>query len=371
MFTLKDGSKKTFINAQIVRIDLLPTPTNNTSPYIQTELTDGSIFRCSNFIIDKTKVILTLKTDSVPSDFSKTKTPFMVQANSGEVLSILRDGQDSLNQLNFKGILGKALKQRRDVLILAKGTGNNRTLSWLPGTFGEGSLDKENGDKIPFLNETGKEQKLFQNRIHGIIWNPGNRPSPPPTICQISDIFGNNIYAQDILFKNKEVALLTVSGVKMSYPSISMIQRIDYSSSSLKYLSDLEPIEIEQDNNNPYVRDKNLDHEKMHMFNVVYEKGLAIHARTVLAYDIGGNYRELKGIVGVDDAFAVDSVVVLMIEADNKQIFKKLVRKSDKPFEIRLDILNVKQLRIIVESENADQPDIGNQINLAEIKVTK
>jgi hypothetical protein len=70
----------------------------------------------------------------------------------------------------------------------------------------------------------------------------------------------------------------------------------------------------------------------------------------------------------VDDCVEGDSKVILTIEADFKPVLREVVRKSDPPKRLNLSMLNVKELRITVESEFLD---LGNQVNLVDAKVMK
>ena len=56
------------------------------------------------------------------------------------------------------------------------------------------------------------------------------------------------------------------------------------------------------------------------------------------------------------------------IEADFKPVFKQVIKKGDPPKPLNLTVLNVKELRITVES---DFLDLGNQIDLADAKLLK
>ena len=101
----------------------------------------------------------------------------------------------------------------------------------------------------------------------------------------------------------------------------------------------------------------------------LFAKGLSVHAYTELVYDISGEYKEFKAILGVDPKVPGDSHVKVTIEGDGKELFSGEINRKDEPRPLTLDIKNVKQLRIVVAS--AGLLDLGNHVCLADAKVSK
>jgi NPCBM/NEW2 domain len=172
----------------------------------------------------------------------------------------------------------------------------------------------------------------------------------------------------------------TVAGAKANFPFKSFT-RWDFSKGKLTYLSDLEPRPTESSNVNfieHYRRDKNLDGEPIRLPQKnedgvpalhLFPKGLSMHAYTELQYDIGGEYKEFKAILGVDPKVQGDSRVKITIEGDGKELFNAEISRKDEPRPITLDVRNVKLLRIVVASTGL--LDLGNHVCLADAKVSK
>ena len=74
--------------------------------------------------------------------------------------------------------------------------------------------------------------------------------------------------------------------------------------------------------------------------------------------------------IGIHDQFGTNSTEAkVTIEADGRAIFSETVKRKDKPKGVTLDIKNVQQLRILVES---DSPFFnGSQAVLADARVQK
>jgi hypothetical protein len=175
-------------------------------------------------------------------------------------------------------------------------------------------------------------------------------------------------------------SITTVTGAKADFP-LKSFTRWDFSKGKLTYLSDLEAKPSETSNVNfveHYRRDKNLDGEPIRLPQKnqdgvtalqLFPKGLSLHAYTELLYDIGGEYKEFKAVLGVDPKVQGDSHVKVTIEGDGKELFAGEISRKDDPKPLTLDIKNVKQLRIVVASTGL--LDLGNHVCLADAKVSK
>lgn len=353
VFKTASGSQ-TFEVTKINAIDV--TPAKDPAPgtkWIEVELLDGSQFRCSDFKIKSKTAVLTLLGSGQ-----------VIEIPASTMLYMIRDISDAKMKQAFRDILSK--RGKRDIWIVAK----NESLDGLLGTFGDGD---PKGETITFETETNPEKLNIQlNRVYGMIFNPP-AIQVAQTVCKVIDAGKNLMYAKAITIgENKTYTVESVTGVKIEYPSVNSLSKLDFSAGSLLYLSNADPVKVEQSSTEgvpePFRRDRNLDNTPLMINKVKYAKGLALHSRTVLTYDLGGKYKLFQAIAGVDDCVEGESKVTLTIEADFKPIFKEVITKRDKPKVLSLAMLNVKELRITVES---DFLDLGNQVNLVDAKVLK
>jgi hypothetical protein len=368
-FKPTSGAEKFYSNNEIVTVDMGIAPKDpGSGKFIAVELTDGTIFNCSDFKIKGTTAYLTL--------LAPEKKERTIQLPTTSIYTMLREAQETLNVLEFKKRLNELRGQRRDIYMFARGEGANRKLTALTGTFGEGSVDPEMNDKLKFTTDNGKEQMLFQKAVHGLMFSQVANENPPQAVCRVVDVQRNTLLAQSIAIRDSKVFVKTVSGVDVEFPSIELISRFEYSTGALKFLSELKPTNVVRTDNSesPFasvVFDKNLDDKTLSISGNKYEKGLSIHAGTALTWTINGDFRRLKGILGVDDEFEIASSVKIIIEADGREVFKQTVKKKDKPVEVNLDVTNVKLLRVVVEADDPSGSDLGHQVNFVDAKVTK
>ncbi len=126
-----------------------------------------------------------------------------------------------------------------------------------------------------------------------------------------------------------------------------------------------------------YRRDRNLDNGPLQLTVTVdgraesqtFAKGLALHATTEIVYDIGGQYKEFKALVGVDPAVGGESQVRLTVVGDGRELFAADIRRGDDVRKLTCDVKNVRELRVTVRP--AGFLDLGNHVNLADARLIK
>lgn len=327
--------------------------------YDEIELTDGSLLRCKQFSIPGKKVAVTLAAEDSPS-LPRIELPLTA------VFSILRNAHDAATRDEWNRML--ATRGKRDLYVIRTAEGMN----FLPGTLIEGN---EVGDVVTFEKEDGERTPLRLSRATGgLVFNQPPQANRPPTLCKVLDIYGNVLYAATIRFEGSTVQILTVSGATFTYPSTQGLAKLDYAQGNILYLSDLQP-EVDAPEADPFeprltwMRDKNQLHDPLRLNGQSFAKGLWVAADTILTFPIGGDYREFKAIVGADETITNGSTAMrLTIEGDGRILFRDVIKRTEKPKPLNLNVKGMKTLRIIVE---ADAPYNGNQLVLAEARVQK
>lgn len=318
--------------------------------YVDVELVDGSQFHCSSFALKNKEVALKLMSGQ------DVKLPLSAVAH------MLNDAHDANTRTEWQKLIAK--QGNRDLLAIKKGD----VVNGLEGTLGEGD---DKGETIGFeLNDRKVPVRL--ERVHGMSFFRKLEPGADP-LCKVTDTSRNVLVAAAVEQTAAGFTVTTKSGVKVEYTA-ALLAKLDFSKGKLTYLSDLEPArKVEKsalDGINHYRRDKNVDGGPLRLGGQTYSKGLALQAYTELVYDIGGEYKEFKAVLGIDDQVGGDSNVKVVIEGDNRELFKgELNRKDKKAIPLVVDVKNVKLLRIVVTSANV--LDLGDHVDLADAKVSK
>ena len=91
----------------------------------------------------------------------------------------------------------------------------------------------------------------------------------------------------------------------------------------------------------------------------VYERGLGVHSRTELTFDIGGDYEMFVATIGIDDSVRPRGSVVFRVIGDGRVMYESgIVTGKDESFDIRVDVSDMQTLRLIV--------DFGEGLDLAD-----
>lgn len=351
----KGGDKIVTPLAQIVQIDFGPpgkVPAE--AKFTDVELTDGSILHCSQFTLKEKTVELTLLTGQ------------KVTLSLSAVGNILNEAQVADNRKDWNDRLAK--KRRRDVLAVIR----DGVINPLEGTLGAGDAE---GKTIEFTLATGRKANVPLANLHGLIFQRGPDPTAAPVICKLHDSYKNTLFVSGLAVTPMGLVATTPAGAKIDYTTTSL-SRLDFSRDKLVYLSDLEPSRVNETSTEERIehfrKDKNLDDGPIRLAGVPYPKGVSLHATTELEYDLKGEFRELKAIVGIDDLVGgIDGPTTLKIEGDGKELFSLTMNRKDKDRArpLTLNIKDVQKLKITVAS--GDLLDLGKHLTLADAKVSK
>jgi hypothetical protein len=342
---------------QVLVLELAPAPAKLSGvKYIDVELTDGSLLHCAQVGFKGKEVTLTLVSGQV------------LKAPLEAITYVVNDAQEEKTQQEWKEQIAK--KRSSDVLA----TRREGELQTFKGTFGEADAA---GKEIQFdLNSKGAPRGVPLERLYGMLFLRQPDPKAPPTLCKLYDTQTNVVMMAAADVNANGFTISTPSGVKIEYTK-ALVARFDYSRDKVKYLSDMEPVKVVQTSTQgdpePYRRDKNLDGVAgLRLGGKHYNKGLAVHAYTLLEYQLDGEYREFTALLGIDENVGgSDGQTIVKIEGDGKELASETVSRKDKdlPRKIQRSVAGVQRLRIVVQSP--DILDLGKHVDLADAKVSK
>ncbi len=336
---------------QILQLILQSAPSAKMpDKYTDVELIDGTILHCSSFALKGKNAELTVLPD--------LKLTIPMRALS----YILTDAQDPANRKDWAVATGERTKSDRYFVR------RNNRLDGLEGTFGDASAD---GKQIDFTDAEGRKRPLPIERLVAFLFNNRLEGNIPTTACRVKDAYNNVVVAHQAVLKGEKLSITTVAGATVEYPSLKSVAMLDYSKDKIVYLSDMKPAAEEKDFDElsvMYSKDLNLDNQQINLEGKPFHKGLVLHPPLVLTYDIGGEYKEFKAVIGVDVSVQTPSHVRLIFEADGRKLFETEVNVKDHPRPITLDIKKVHRFKVRVLPEGFPY---GHQVTLADAKVTK
>ncbi|MFM8271096.1 MAG: NPCBM/NEW2 domain-containing protein [Gemmata sp.] len=367
--TFSSGDSKLQISARdIVVVDLgnkVAAPPKEAS-LSEIELTDGSTFRCTKFVLKGKQFEADLTPGPAGVDLPKVEMPMSA------VFSVMKKADDLKVREAWKKML--ATRGKRDLYVIATETG----FTFRQGTILAGGADEKARPVVNFESDTGAKDELQLSRAAGLVFYQPQPASIPVTLCKVTDVYGNALTATSISLTMEGVTVVTVAGATVWYPSAAALVRLDYALGNVAYLSDLDPqlevpeVPAEEKRLNPtvpYLKDRSLANEQIKLDNLTFPKGVCIAPDTVATFNLNSEYTQFKATVGIDENGAnATSAARVTVEADGQVLFSELVKRKDKPKGLVLAVKGVKQLRIIVE---ADTPLNGNYVTLADARVQK
>lgn len=143
----------------------------------------------------------------------------------------------------------------------------------------------------------------------------------------------------------------------------------------VQYVSDLKPAAYRH---TPYVglgwpwrRDLSVGGQPLLLGGRRHAKGLGVHSRCELTYELEGGFRRFEATVGIDDETAGSGSVVFRVLVDGEQRFASpIVRGGDAPIELMpIDVVDAQQLTLIVEF--ADHGDVQDHADWADARLVK
>jgi hypothetical protein len=334
--------------------------------YTDVMLNDGTLLHCSQVALKGKQADVTV----LPS--LSLKLPVSA------ISYVLNDAQDANVQKNWKACLAsKTFAEKRKHKYDMLATMRAGTFVDLYGTLGDGD---DKGEKIPFELESGTKANPTIARIVGLSFLRTTDGSLPDTACTVEDTHKNQLLAAKLTVADGKCQVTTLGGVVIEYPDLKLLFNLDYRKGRLDYLSEMTPVSVEvsssEDRIDKYIRDKNLDGGPIRLFSKTrsdlaktpYKKGLVLLSKTVLVYNLNGDYQKFEAVVGVDALVNQETNATLTIEGDGNRLLSVNVGYTDEPKEIRVPIKGVRQLKITVGSELLD---LGNHVVLADARVSK
>jgi hypothetical protein len=245
----------------------------------------------------------------------------------------------------------------------------------------EGVLGDVTDDKVHFTYD-GQALPVDRAKVEGLLYfHPAGRELPLP-LCRVDDAAGSRWNAKSVALTETSIQLTSTSGVKFDLP-LERWQGLDYSAGKIVYLSDLEPENVEFTNAYGATgaganlsklfaprSDRSFSGEPLAFAGKTYEKGLALHSRTLIEYRVAGKYSKFLALGAIDEKVRPAGDVKLVVSLDGKVLGEHRISGKDaQPVAIEYDITSGRKLSLLVDYGAA--LDIGDRLHLLNARVTK
>ncbi len=213
----------------------------------------------------------------------------------------------------------------------------------------------------------GRTVPMRPEATYAVVFGGGlAAASEAPYLLTLQD--GSRLAAAITKADASAFALLLLGRIPVRLP-VGEVATIVVRSDRITFASDLTPTAAVDESLLgtpwPYRRDRAVSNRPLRLAGVEYARGLGVHSRSELAYDLGGRYAQFAATIGIDDAVRPRGDVVFRVVADDREVFNSgSVTGRDEPRPILVDIRKARQVRLIVEyGAGLDLADHANWAN--------
>jgi hypothetical protein len=235
----------------------------------------------------------------------------------------------------------------------------------------DGGLAEING-KLLGLNSAGvkiayegQDRSIKLERIQGIVFaGPAESPAwkGPYQVFRMAS--GDTLSAAWLTQSDKALQVKSAWGKEIDLPRQAVVE-IAGKNTKMVNLSELTPLAVEQtpyfDRLMPWVRDKSWNDRPLKLDGKTYGRGLALHSRCVLTYDLAGEFVSFRAVLGIDDEAGERGHASCKIIVDGQDVFTQpQLRAGQKPVPVEVAVKGAQQLKI--EVDFGEGQDVGDRV---------
>ena len=217
----------------------------------------------------------------------------------------------------------------------------------------------------------GQSRKLPRAKVVGIVVaQPAAKSTSPRCALTLKD--GSQVGCDDLTLATGTAELKFAGGGKTTLPWPD-VSRVVIRSRRVAYLSDLKPSDEQQQPivtlPRPAQRDRAVTGKPLMLDDRSFEKGIGVHARSLLVFDAEKKWDTLAATIGLDSASGQKGDCVFIVLADGQPLLTRRMKGTDAPEEINLPITGRQQLTLLVEP--GEELDLADHANWGDVRFVK
>src|SRR5262249_53209891 len=170
-----------------------------------------------------------------------------------------------------------------------------------------------------------KTRTLSVKQVEGLVLAERREPERPTGLRATFSMAGGLVVSgRWKTLDEKTWKVETDWGQELALPA-SEGRGVRFRGGQMTYLSDLEPSRVEETpyfvRRAPWRKDVNLAGGPLKMGGRTYERGLAVHSRSALTYDLNGRYATFEALVGFDESAKGVGRVDCRVFADDRELY--------------------------------------------------
>lgn len=177
-----------------------------------------------------------------------------------------------------------------------------------------------------------------------------------------------------------ELRALTPDSVTLATPSLSAVTVpldtvavVDTLWGRSLFVSELEPVAVAEagwfGTHFPWRRDASVAGRPLTLHGRVFERGLGVHSRSSLAYQLDKKFSLITGVIGLDDEGGKLGRVHFVVRGDGRELFRATMSGAAAPRPLRVAVSGVERLELLVDF--AREEDTGDRADWADLRLVR
>jgi hypothetical protein len=228
----------------------------------------------------------------------------------------------------------------------------------------KGLVQSMDADSLHFRFDD-QDRKIALSKLVGFVQGAGERAKAQVKFHQRVRLdSGDEISGMLTAASSDAITLTTTGGTQLRLP-VAKVYTIDFVDGRLVYLSDLRPEKVEQTpyfgRVMPWRADQALGGGPLRLSDGEHTRGIAMHTRCLLEYDISGAFERFDAKVGFEQPAGKKGTAIVRVLGDGKMLFENADARGDQPAQaVDLDVKSVRHLTI--EADFGKVPEVGGRV---------
>ena len=216
---------------------------------------------------------------------------------------------------------------------------------------------------------SGESREVDRTRIYGIVFAERDREQSD-ALCNVQFACGDELAGSIVQMQDGQLTLQTPfdTGLQLPYSEVASIE-ID--SPRHMYLSDLEPLSVEESTllslPAPWQRDRSVDGQPLRLGARQYTHGLGVHAASRLTFAVERQFETFQAVVGIDAETEGNGDCEVVVYADDEELFRQRVRGGEPPVTIRLELRSPRRITLAVEP--GEGYDLADHVSWCDVRL--
>ena len=177
-----------------------------------------------------------------------------------------------------------------------------------------------------------------------------------------------------------ELRALTPDSVTLDAPSLGAVTVsldsvavVDTLWGRSVFVSELEPVAVAEAGwfgaHFPWRRDASVSGQPLTLRGRAFERGLGVHSRSSLAYQLAKKFSLFTGVIGLDDDGGRPGRVHFVVRGDGRELFRTAMSGTDDPKPLRVTVAGVERMELLVDF--ARDEDTGDRADWADLRLVR